>query len=361
MSIKIKFIFLDNDNWMFFKKTHIIRAVEEREVEKMMSCGEESKGYSIYDCPNCGNRRFVPFTCKSRLCSSCGKKHADRWAIQVNMYMFNVIHRHMVFTLSDKLWPLMEEDRGSWKVLLDTVNQTMKQMIGRGAIPGMLCILHPFGKDLKFNPHAHVIVTEGGLTKQNQWINVNFFSYRKLRKIWQYNILTNLKKYFHDTPEISKLIDSLFKNHKNGFYVRAKDRIHIPYDLIKYIGRYVRHPAIAESRIVEYSSRDKEDKVVFYYENDKKEKVYVTMTVFEFIGALIKHVPPSNFKMVRWYGLYSRTKWKKVKNLMSIMGKYNVFREQYLKEKLNEVDVIRCKKCGTPMIKVGDSFRGEYV
>ena len=285
---------------MSFKRTHNLRSVEKREVEKMMFCGEESKGYTIWECPKCSHQRFVPLTCKSRLCSSCGKKHADRWAIQVNMYMLNVVHRHMVFTLSDKLWSLMEEDRGSWKVMLDSVNQTMKQMMGRGAIPGMLCVFHPFGKDLKFNPHVHVIVTEGGITKQNQWINVRFFPYKKLRKVWQYNILTNLKKYFPDTKENAKLIDSLFKNHKNGFYVRAKDRIEIPYDLIKYIGRYVRHPAIAESRIVEYSPRDNEDKVVFYDENYKKEMVYVTMTVFEFIVALIRHVTQSNFKIVRW-------------------------------------------------------------
>lgn len=147
------------------------------------------------------------------------------------------------------------------------------------------------------------------------------FPTKKLRKAWQYNVLTNLKKYFPSTPEIAKLIDKLF-NEYDGFYVYAKRRIRVPHKAIRYIGRYVRHPAIAESRIVEYSPRNDEDRVVFYYEMRKKdgskERVYVKMTVFEFIEAIIKHVPDPNFKLVRWYGLYSRNKWRKVKCLMSL-------------------------------------------
>ncbi|MBI5331958.1 MAG: transposase [Candidatus Aenigmarchaeota archaeon] len=219
---------------------------------------------------------------------------------------------------------------------------------------------------------SHVIITEGGLNKNNQWVDMNFFPYEKLRKIWQYNVLTNLKKYFTKSfskmkdieqktlndgfedrkkivdriKELNELIDRLFKEYDNGFYVYAKDRIHVPQKLIRYIGRYIRHPAIAESRIVEYSPRSKEDKVVFYYEDEKnglKEKKYVTMTVFEFIEMLIKHVPDKNFKMVRWYGLYSRRTWKRVKMLMALMGKYSIEREQYLSKLLGKIGQLSVK------------------
>lgn len=383
MGIKIKYI-LSYDNWMLFKQIHVIRPVEDREVLKMQKCGETSLGYSIYECGMCGSWRFVPFTCKSRICTSCGKKHADNWAYKVNMRILDdTIHRSLVFTISDKLWCLMEQDRGSWKVLLDTAFQTMKQMMGEEIIPGMICVFHPFGKDLKFNPHVHTIVTEGGLTKGNKWIKIPFFPYEKLRKIWQYNILSNLKKYFKgkkinrkyiqqtllddfsdkesEEIDIDKLIDSCFKEHENGFYVRAKDRIIRPYEMIRYIGRYIRHPAIAESRIVEYSPRDKEDKVVFYYEDDNKEKHYVAMTVFEFIAALVKHIPEPNFKMVRWYGIYSRTTWQRVKIVMCLLGKYNALKEEYFKRRMKNSFMIRCKICGCEMHKIGDCFRGQYT
>lgn len=43
------------------------------------------------------------------------------------------------------------------------------------------------------------------------------------------------------------------------------------------------------------------------------------------------------------------------------IGKYNMERKAYLLEKLSKVDAILCPKCKTPMVKVGDSIRGEYV
>jgi len=386
MAIKIKFILDNESNWNGFMNCNpLIRPVVQKEVEKAMGCGEESKGFSEYHCFNCDNSKFVPFTCKSRLCTSCGKKHADRWAIEVNKQFLNVIHRHMVFTVSDKLWHYMEEDRGSWKVMFDSVAQTLNEMFAKDVTPGILCVMHPFGRDMGFKPHVHVIVSEGGLNKRKQWVGMNFFSYEKLRNVWQYNILTNMKRYFINSfnnpklkqmtcsdmfeikkyedkkKELSQLIDNIFKQFDNGFYVRAKDRVEAPKHLVRYIGRYLRHPAIAESRIIEYSPRSKEDKVVFFYEDSStKEKKTVTMTVFQFIEALIKHVPDPNFKMVRWYGLYSRRKWRKVKTLLVLIGKYNIEKERYLKGLLSKVGKIICRNCGSEMEKIGDLFRRDW-
>ena len=37
-----------------------------------------------------------------------------------------------------------------------------------------------------------------------------------------------------------------------------------------------------------------------------KKKHYKTMPVFEFIKAIIQHIPDRNFKMIRYYGAYCR-------------------------------------------------------
>jgi len=54
---------------------------------------------------------------------------------------------------------------------------------------------------------------------------VNFFPYKMLRKSWQYQLLTNMKKKREDTPGNRELIDALFKEHLEGFYMRAKDTV----------------------------------------------------------------------------------------------------------------------------------------
>lgn len=73
---KIKDIF--KDNWSNFLKDNPnikLRPVVLEEVEKMINCASYYNGYAVYTCDNCNNYLYVPFTCKSRFCTSCGSKY----------------------------------------------------------------------------------------------------------------------------------------------------------------------------------------------------------------------------------------------------------------------------------------------
>ena len=70
---------------------------------------------------------------------------------------------------------------------------------------------------------------------------------------------------------------------------------------IRYIGRYVRHPAISNRRIIGYDGKT----VTFTYEEDRK-KFQKTLPKFEFIEAVLQHVTENQFKVVRRFGLYAR-------------------------------------------------------
>ena len=37
--------------------------------------------------------------------------------------------------------------------------------------------VHTFGKNLGFNPHVHVLMTEGGLDEGAHWVDVSFLPY----------------------------------------------------------------------------------------------------------------------------------------------------------------------------------------
>lgn len=67
-------------------------------------------------------------------------------------------------------------------------------------------------------------------------------------------MLTDIKKAIPATPENSKLIDDMFKQYPKGFYVRAKDTVDNRKGMVRYIGRYIRHLTIAESRMGKQSS-----------------------------------------------------------------------------------------------------------
>lgn len=147
-----------------------------------------------------------------------------------------------------------------------------------------------------------MLMTEGGLTPKGKWIPMPYIEYTVIRKKWQYYILTALKKAMPRDKELAKIIDWCFKERSNGFNIQAKRRIEgKTKQAARYMARYVRHPAIADSRIIGYDTEN----VTFIYEREGKTNT-VVMDKYEFIHNVIKHIPDNNFKMVRYFGIHAR-------------------------------------------------------
>ena len=123
---KIKDIF--NDHWYPFLKANPnleIRPVVHTEVEKMMGCGSLSNGYAVYTCEHCSNYLFVPFTCKSRFCSSCGSKYTLDRADAISRKAINCPHRHITFTIHQSLRTIFQKDRSLLNLLFEAVSSTI--------------------------------------------------------------------------------------------------------------------------------------------------------------------------------------------------------------------------------------------
>lgn len=164
---------------------------------------------------------------------------------------------------------------------------------------GLICVLHPFGKDMKFHPHLHLLITEGGFDKNGKFHRITHFPAEAFRRCWQYVVLDR----FQELGFPNEAATALYRKYPQGFYVwvHKRGRISHPKLVARYVGRYVRHPAIANRRITYFDG----DIVKFYYD-DEGAIVNVVMTADEFITALIQHIPPPQFKMVRYYGAYAR-------------------------------------------------------
>jgi len=342
-----KEIVSEGDNWTRYQEVYQgeVTAHQIREVEKMQGCGAPANGYLTYICLNCGERKQVAFSCKSRICSSCGKVHADEWAEQMSSRMFNVTHRHMTFTIAAELWPLLEVEPEGRKVLFEAVNATLRKVL-KGE-PGMVMVLHPYGKDLKVNYHVHVLVTEGGLTKAGEWQAQRWVNYKALRKIWQYECLTRLRQVLSVPSNVARLVSQLFEQYQDGFYVYAEPRVKSKQGIGRYIGRYIRHPAIADTRIVSYDGAQ----VTFYYEDHEGTRHEQVLPVLEFMHGVIRHIPPKHFKMVRYYGLYAPRKAAQARAIMQQIGKMfgRVVRHLDWRQRIQRDfghDPLRCPRCG---------------
>jgi Putative transposase/Transposase zinc-binding domain len=313
---KLKRIF--HDHWPEFDRDHPgIRPAIRKNVDKMLKCGTEDAGFHHYKCLSCGQERKVPHTCKSRFCPSCGVGQTERWIEQYTILFANTIYRHIIFHPPSEFRPFFGLDREPYfNMLYTTVNQTLKDWYQRkGFIPGIMAVMHTFGRDEKFTPHIHALMTSGGIDKTlTSWVACDYLPYPFFKKHFRDHFLENIQKLWIqqqlDTiPEKLRFLFTWEYQQKIihrllsiTWYVYIGEKLSNAQFTVRYIGRYTKRPAIAESRIIGYDG----ETVTFNFVDHKTDKLtYHTLPSEEFIGKLIRHIPDENFRIIRYGGFYA--------------------------------------------------------
>jgi hypothetical protein len=347
----------------------------------MLYCGDTKKGFVSYICLLCFTILKIGFTCKSRFCSKCGKKYASQWVEKQAAKLFDVPHRHCVFTIPKEFQSYFFQHKKALKDLQDMVNEVLceyangvqknnreeyerKKRNKKGGDlwqAAMIGVVHTFGRDLGFNAHVHVLVAEIKM-KGKEIKTMPYLEYKYLRMVWQYKLIHYM---LSKQPEKKTEYWRLFKRYPNGFYIHAKSRLKNAKGAARYIGRYLARPAIAEYRITGYDGKN----VTFWYEaHDTKEKVIVTLSAEQFMGKLLMHIPPKHFKMARAYGLYAGSIYQKVKKCYGLLKyiqsgckAFYYTLQSYVKKKAIKLtyrelmirnfsqDPLVCRKCGEHM------------
>ena len=283
--------------------SHEVMDYQLKEVEKAINCYEHENGCFVSYCKHCDKFIFQSLGCNSRICSCCGKRYTDQWSHSLAKAMFPVSHRHFVMSVPDDLWPFLR-DWNIMKIYMDSAinsfNEFFTIITHRKINVGVIVVLHPFGKDMKFQPHLHLLITEGGFDNNGNFVKCSYVPADGFRKKWRYEVLKN----FQSSGLSNQLATKMYDKYPNGFYVwlHKRGRIEHPKFIIKYVGRYVRHPAVANSRIFYFDGKI----VKFFYTNNEDIQINVSMTIEHFITSLIQHIPPPQFKMIRYYGAYAR-------------------------------------------------------
>ena len=167
-------------------------------VEKMIHCGDPSYGGAMYGCPKCGKLKFVPFRCHSRFCPTCGNKYSMERTTNMSFKLINVTHRHCVFTIDENLRHFFLKDRELLNCLFHAVTSVVSRMffkmnMSKNFTPGFIMVLHTFGRDLKWNPHIHCLISEGGYSDDGFWHNVKHFNYTYLRNAFRTALLNEME------------------------------------------------------------------------------------------------------------------------------------------------------------------------
>ena len=333
-----------------------IRPIVFKEVEKFIGCGSKENGFSFYECDSCGNYLYIPFTCKSRFCPSCGVNSCLRVSEFMPSRCINVKQRHITFTIPDSLWNYFKADRSLLDLLFKSASYTILSWFKEQSklehfIPGIVATLHTFGRDLKWNTHIHMLVTEGAMGRKTVWKTFSHFPYLMLRKRFMTKLLFELSKRIF-FPKFKKLKCQLYKEKQNGFYVHAPFQPSSNFkSAISYITRYTNRPAMAESRITNYNP-DIHSVIFWYDRHEDGKRVTKAVHPFGLIKRLIIHIPEKGFNMNRYYGIYAMKK-SKSRHLKMIKEK--------LTKPLKWIDkLILHFKCNPLKCSCGNTLKFQY-
>lgn len=182
------------------------------------------------------------------------------------------------------------------------------------AVPGAAIAIQTFGDFLSFNPHCHVLCTDGGFygkglsacTAQAGMFRVApWFIPKDLEKLFRYKVFKMLlsgKKITED------LIDMMMGWRHSGFNVYCGPRIQPgEEEAIENLAQYIIRASFSQERMTPYPVRGRlyipeESKVLYRSKDGKKENMFDAL---EWLAAMCSHVPNKGEQMVRYYGYYS--------------------------------------------------------
>ena len=132
---------------------------------------------------------------------------------------------------------------------------------------------------VKWNPHIHALISEGGAGNITPWRPVKHFDYNFLRNAFRKVLL----------EQLTSLIGPSFRKVKNEMYTRHEDN----------------------------------------------KTVTETIPALDFIQKLIVHIPEKHFKMLRYYGVYAKHH-KQEKNLLVL----EVYHKKRHKQRHGESNIL---------------------
>ena len=112
--------------------------------------------------------------------------------------LVSCIHRHCVFTIPEELRIFFLKDHSLLNCLFHSVRDVILRMFfklnkSENFTPGFICVLHTFGRDLKWNPHIHALISQGGAGNFTAWRPHTHFDYRFLRLAFRKVLQLSLK------------------------------------------------------------------------------------------------------------------------------------------------------------------------
>jgi hypothetical protein len=281
------------------------RTAVRQAFRKALQCGTAELGAEVYASQN--QELILYHTCKSRACSSCGHRANVQWLRQRWAALPNVSYKGIVFTMPDSLWHFFRDNPPLAKSLPALAAEVIKAQVGlrRCLRVGVIAILQTYNGKLEFNSHIHTMVTAGGLSA-DKWVSSVYCESDLLMQSWRKAVITLLLRALRagklrtelTANQVEDLLTHLERCWWNIKFQSFVNKLHF----LRYGGRYLRRPPIAQRRIRRIGKR-----TVRFWCKDKKlrRRIEMECSMGEFIDRWAQHIPERYQHAVRSFGLFA--------------------------------------------------------
>lgn len=306
-----------------FKSVQLKRLspVQAKAFHRIRLCRTSALGAHALVCSECGSKDVSFNSCRDRHCPKCQHSVQQVWVEAQMSKLLPVGYFHIVFTIPQELNTMvLQNQKLLYSLLIQSAGHTLIELARDpnylGATIGVTSVLHTWGQNLSFHPHAHCIVPGGGLSNDGlRFVRSRkkfFLPVKVISDKFRGKFLALLKQayereeivFFNEASKLAlrnnflALVKPLYDM---NWVVFCKKPFKSPAHVVRYLRRYTHRVAISNSRILSFDGQS----VSFAwkdYKDGNKSKV-MTLDVAEFSRRFLLHVLPNRFVKIRHYGL----------------------------------------------------------
>jgi len=298
---RIQDIFRDHAPAYLARFGATVTAGERRVIDAIRDCRSGACGYHVYACPDCGQPHVARSSCGNRHCPVCQNDKAAEWVARQQERLLPCTYFLATFTLPPPVQALARwQPAVVYDALLDEAAAALRTLEADPRfvgchVAGFFGVLHTWGRQLQYHPHAHFVIPGGGLSQdRTQWVAAHgqfLVHVRALSRLFRGKMRAALER--------AGLLDQVPEAVWREEWVVHCQAVGDGRAVMPYLGAYVFRVAISDARIVSYDGQT----VTFRYQKVGQAKWRkCILPALEFMRRFLQHVLPTGFVKIRHGG-----------------------------------------------------------
>ena len=277
---------------------------QKKALQDIEQCRTPALGGQLFRCDHCGAEHYSYHSCGNRHCPKCHGQQTEIWLEQQRSRLLPCPYYLLTFTLPAELRPLAHrQQKVLYGLLLKCATASLQKLCRDpqwlGAQPSVLGVLHTWTRAMAYHPHAHFLVSAGGLSADGQrWLEPK--NPKFLVPVHALSVIFRAK--MRDALKARGLLAGVppfWRTKKWVVHAKPAGRGE---KVLEYLARYVFRIALSNSRLERFEN----GQVTFRYRENRTQQIKrLTLPAADFLARFLQHVLPKGFSKVRHYGLDS--------------------------------------------------------